>query len=71
MCPPPPAPIKLNGKVTKKTISLKKGAGGQVALAGKYKLVVSDVSKTENFHLNGPGVNKKTGVKTKAAPPGR
>ena len=28
--------------------------------AGKYTFVVSDNSKTQNFHLIGPGVNKKT-----------
>jgi len=35
--------------------------------AGKFKLAVSDLSKTDNFHLSGPGVNKKTGVKTKGS----
>jgi hypothetical protein len=61
---PPPAP-KLTGKVgPKKTISLTKGSAAVKALkAGTYKLSVSDRSKTENFHLLGPGVNKKTGVK--------
>jgi hypothetical protein len=27
------------------------------------KLVVTDSSKTDNFHLIGPGVNRSTGVK--------
>jgi len=31
--------------------------------AGKYTFVVSDNSKTQNFHLKGPGVNKKTTVR--------
>jgi plastocyanin len=45
------------------TISLKKG-GKKVTLlkAGKYKIVVKDLSNIHNFHLTGPGVNKKTGV---------
>jgi plastocyanin len=30
--------------------------------AGKYKIVISDKSNIHNFHLTGPGVNKKTGV---------
>ncbi len=30
--------------------------------AGKIKLTVSDKSDFHNFHLTGPGVNKKTGV---------
>jgi plastocyanin len=65
--PPPPAPVKLTGKVgPKKTISLKKGSSAVKALvAGKYKVVVSDLTKKDNFHLTGPGVNKKTGVKFK------
>jgi plastocyanin len=67
--PPPPAPTKLTGKVgPKKAISLKKGASSVKSLAaGKYKVVVSDLTKTDNFHLSGPGVNKKTGVKFKGS----
>ena len=63
----PPAPVKLSGRVgPKKAISLKKGASAVKALvAGRYRLVVSDLTKKDNFHLTGPGVNKKTGVKTK------
>ncbi len=30
--------------------------------AGKYTFVVTDSSKTANFHLKGPGVNKKTSL---------
>ena len=65
--PLPPAPVKLTGKVgPKKTISLKKGSSAVKALvAGKYKVVVSDLTKKDNFHLTGPGVNKKTAVKAK------
>jgi type 1 fimbria pilin len=61
---PPPTP-KLTGKVgPKKTISLTKGSAAVKTLAaGAYKLSVSDRSKSDNFHLSGPGVNKKTGVK--------
>ena len=63
----PPPPVKLTGKVgPKKTISLKKGVTAVKALvAGRYKVVVNDATKTDNFHLTGPGVNKKTGVKFK------
>ncbi len=63
----PPPPVKLTGKVgPKKTISLKKGTAAVKALvAGRYKLVVTDATKADNFHLTGPGVNKKTGVKFK------
>jgi len=67
--PPPPAPTKkLSGKVTTKAISLKTGAGAKVRSlkTGKYKLTVSDTSKTQNFHLSGPGLNRKTGVGARA-----
>jgi len=61
--PPPPPAGKLSGKVTARTISLKKGSSKVKTLtAGKFKLAVSDTAKTQNFHLKGPGVNKKTGV---------
>ena len=60
----PPAPVKLNGRVgPKKTISLKSASGVvKVLKAGSYKIVVKDATKTDNFHLKGPGVNKRTGV---------
>jgi plastocyanin len=45
------------------TITLKKGATKVTKLkAGKYALVVQDKSNIHNFHLRGPGVNKKTAV---------
>jgi plastocyanin len=64
--PPPPPPTKLAGKVTATTISLKR-AGTRVrsVVEGTFKVAVSDTSKTQNFHLTGPGVNKKTGVKAR------
>lgn len=34
-------------------------------LPGLYLFVVSDRSAVDNFHLTGPGVNRKTGVATK------
>jgi len=66
--PPPAATKKLSAKVTTKAISLKTGAGAKVRSlsAGKYKLTVSDTSKTQNFHLSGPGLNKKTGIAARA-----
>jgi plastocyanin len=45
------------------TITLKKGSKKVTSLkAGKYKIVIQDKSNIHNFHLTGPGVNKKTGV---------
>lgn len=63
--PPPTPPTKLSGKVTTKAISLKTSSGSRVKSVpqGKFKVTVSDTSKTQNFHLRGPGVNKLTGVK--------
>jgi plastocyanin len=45
------------------TITLKRG--GQIVKtlkAGTYTIVVADKSSVHNFHLFGPGVNKKTSV---------
>ena len=43
----------------KKSISLKPKS----VLPGPASIVVNDRSKTDNFHLTGPGINKKTPVK--------
>jgi plastocyanin len=45
------------------TISLSKGGAKVSKLkAGAYTITVSDKSSSHNFHLTGPGVNKKTDV---------
>jgi plastocyanin len=45
------------------TIKLTKGGKKVTKLpAGKYVIVVKDTASTHNFHLKGPGVNKKTSV---------
>jgi plastocyanin len=55
-------PIPFTGSVgPKKSISLKPKS----ALPGPAIISVNDRSKTDNFHLTGPGVNKQTGVKTR------
>ena len=55
---------KLNGTVGPGfTITLKKGTTKVTKLtAGKYKFVIADKSSIHNFHLKGPGVDKKTTV---------
>jgi plastocyanin len=73
--PPPPPPsgfakgTKLKGTVGPGfTISLKDGAGKAVRKvhSGKaYTVTVSDKSAMHNFHLSGPGVNKKTSIPKK------
>ncbi len=65
--PPPPAP-QLNGKVTARTITLKNSSTGakvRTLVEGRHKLVISDTARTQNFHLIGPGTNKKTGIKAR------
>ena len=57
--PPPPAPKP-------KTLRASVTAGGTAHAsarslkAGRYRVVVSDASKRHNFHLTGPGVNRRT-----------
>jgi hypothetical protein len=52
-------PTALAGAVgPRKTISVKPKS----ALPGPAAIVVNDRSAKDNFHLSGPGVNKKTGV---------
>ena len=60
------APVKLSGVVGPAfNISLKKGTKKVTTLKpGKYTITVADKSSIHNFHLTGPGVNKKTGVGT-------
>lgn len=48
------------------TITLTSGGKKVTKLApGKYVIKVSDKSNIHNFHLSGPGVNKKTSVAAK------
>jgi plastocyanin len=55
-------PTTFSGSVgPKKSISLRPKS----APPGPAVVTVNDRSKTDNFHLTGPGVNKKTGVKTR------
>jgi plastocyanin len=45
------------------TVEVKKaGKDLKTIKAGTYKIKVSDKSSSHNFHLFGPGLNKKTGV---------
>jgi plastocyanin len=58
------APVKLSAVVGPGfNITLKKGTKKVTKMkAGTYLIVVSDKSNIHNFHLTGPGLNKKTGV---------
>jgi plastocyanin len=61
--PPTTTPSKLYGLVGPgRTIALGTASGKRTArvAAGKYSIIVRDRSKTDSFHLSGPGVNRKT-----------
>jgi hypothetical protein len=65
----PPKPKLLNAKVGPgRTISLRTASGGKVKRlkAGPYRITVRDLTRADNFHLIGGGVNRKTGVKAKS-----
>jgi plastocyanin len=61
---PPPLPVQLVATVgPKNTISLQRAGKKVTSLAaGSYVIVVRDRSKKHNFHLLGPGINRKTTV---------
>jgi hypothetical protein len=65
--PPPPAggPRRLSGSVGPgSAITLKSGARKVSRLAaGTYRVTVRDRTVRDNFHLTGPGVNRRTGVR--------
>jgi plastocyanin len=66
--PPPPAPRSPTLTATVgpgATISLRTSRGARVTRlkAGRYRIVVRDRSAMHNFHLSGPGVNKRTTVR--------
>jgi plastocyanin len=67
--PPPPKPRVKTLTATVgpgRTISLRSGTSGVSRLkAGRYRIVVRDRSSFHNFHLRGPGVNKRTAVRFK------
>ena len=63
--PPTTPPPTTTGKTTK--LSARVGPGARIvftpnAPAGKAQISVRDMTAVDNFHLVGPGVNKKTGV---------
>jgi hypothetical protein len=55
--PPVSSTKALTGKVDARRATL----SAKSAAAGRYRLTVTDRSKTRNFHLAGPGVNRRTG----------
>jgi hypothetical protein len=63
---PPPLPVTVRLVATvgpSNTITLtRNGARVRTLTAGAYVITVRDRSKRHNFHLTGPGVNRKTAV---------
>jgi plastocyanin len=62
---PPPAPKRLTGTVGPAfSISMRTPAGAvaRQVTAGTYRITIRDRSAAHNFHLVGPGVNRRTGV---------
>lgn len=63
--PPATAPVRrLNASVSSRAISVRTASGSRARTVarGKYRIAVRDTSRTQNFHLIGPGVNRKTTV---------
>jgi hypothetical protein len=66
--PPPPPPPLANVQKLAAVV----GPGAKITMrasakSGGTKLTVRDLSAKDNFHLTGPGVNKKTGVAFKGS----
>jgi len=61
---PPPLPVRLAATVgPSNAITLtRNGVRVRTLTAGSYVIVVRDRSRRHNFHLTGPGVNRKTAV---------
>jgi hypothetical protein len=62
---PAAPPTRLSGRVgPRSAITLTNASGKRVTRvkAGRFRIAVRDLSGTENFHLVGPGLNRKTGV---------
>jgi hypothetical protein len=68
--PPPPAPpparagrlIATVGPGDAISVRTPAGRAARTVRAGLYTVAVNDRSRAQNFHLSGPGVNRKTGV---------
>lgn len=69
--PPPPPPVRrLTATVTASAISVRTATGARArsVRAGRYRIRVRDTATTQNFHLIGPGLNRKTTVAGRSSP---
>jgi Copper binding proteins, plastocyanin/azurin family len=63
--PPPPPPVRrLTATVSARAISVRTATGARARSVppGRYRISVRDTARTQNFHLIGPGLNRKTTV---------
>jgi hypothetical protein len=62
--PPPPAVRRLTAVVTARAISVRTASGSRARTVarGRYRITVRDTARNQNFHLIGPGLNRKTTV---------
>jgi len=60
--PPPPPPPKPRGLTAVVTASGKVVLSRTSVQPGRYRVTVSDRSARDNFHLRGPGVDRRTGM---------
>jgi hypothetical protein len=63
---PPPTETLLGRVGPGRTISVRRQDGSKAAILNRItsvRLIVSDRSRTDNFHLTGRGVNRRTGVR--------
>jgi hypothetical protein len=58
--PPPPPPVRTLRASVSPAGAVRLGASS--IPSGRYRIVVSDRSRTANFHLRGRGVNSRTGM---------
>jgi hypothetical protein len=63
-----PAPVTTPKPKPLPTLKAGVAAGGTTygptaAKPGRYRIVVRDASKRHNFHLAGPGINRRTGIR--------
>jgi hypothetical protein len=69
--PPPPAAVRrLSASVTARAIAVRTPSGSRArsVAAGRYRISVRDTATTQNFHLIGPGVNRRTTVRGRTRP---
>jgi hypothetical protein len=57
-------PMRLTAMLRSSRVGLRTSYGNAVTAleAGRYRIAVTDASRSDDFHLAGPGVNERTGI---------